>query len=71
MAPVIKIAALESPGVQVSDDGSGSGPLRGIGYSFKGRVLTVILEERGSRDRIISAWPSTRAERRLFMARGV
>jgi uncharacterized DUF497 family protein len=64
--------ALNSPDVQVDDDGSGRGRARGIGYSVRGRLLTaVVAEECGERDRIISAWKATREERRLYMARSV
>jgi hypothetical protein len=62
------VRALVFPGVQVFDDGSGEGRFRGIGYSSPERLLTVVFEPRGERDRIISARRSTRAERRLFMA---
>jgi uncharacterized DUF497 family protein len=60
--------ALEYPYRKTFDDGSRAGRLRGIGYATVDRLLTVVFEAGGERDRIISAWRSTRAERRLFMA---
>ena len=55
------------PQAAVLDDGSESGRLRAIGLSRQNRVLTVVFEGRGERDRIISAWKSTRKERRSLM----
>lgn len=55
---------LAHPQAAVFDDGSGKGRLKAIGTSHRGRVLTVIFEERGERDRIISARRSTPADRR-------
>jgi uncharacterized protein len=46
------------------DDG-GTGYLL-IGFSIRGRLLTVVHIERGERERIISAWRATDAETRLY-----
>ena len=37
-----------------------------IGYSLSQRLLLVVHMERGERTRIISAWPATQAERKLY-----
>jgi len=37
-----------------------------MGYSLAQRLLLVIYTERGERTRIISAWPATRSERKLY-----
>lgn len=61
---------LAHPGVAVFDDGSGEGVLKAVGVSLRGRLLTVVHVPRGERDRIISAWVSTREERKLYLTRG-
>jgi uncharacterized DUF497 family protein len=38
-----------------------------ISTSHRGRLLTVAFEVRGERERIVSAWKSTAAERRRYM----
>ena len=37
-----------------------------IGYSLAARLLIVIYTDRGPRIRVISAWPATRSERRMY-----
>ena len=37
-----------------------------IGYTFSQRLLLVVYTERGDRTRIISARPTTRAERKVY-----
>jgi uncharacterized DUF497 family protein len=59
--------ALAHPHCLVTDDGGGRGRLQGVGVSRLGRALTVVFEERGERDRIISARKATRQERRDYM----
>jgi uncharacterized DUF497 family protein len=61
---------LAHPGAAVFDDGRGEGRLVAVGLSYRERLLTVVHEPRGARDRIISAWRSTPQERRLYMTRG-
>ncbi len=61
---------LAHPGVAVFDDGSGGGRLKAIGFSRRGRLLTVVHVPRAARDRIVSAWPSTRAEQKLYRTPG-
>jgi len=58
------------PGAALFDDGSGVGRLKAVGMSALGRLLTVVIDPRGERERIISAWRSTREEHRLYMTRG-
>lgn len=48
------------------DDGSGTNRTVVIGTSLRERVLYVVHVQRGERDRIISARPSTGAERDVY-----
>jgi uncharacterized DUF497 family protein len=57
-------SVLDYPHTVVIPDGGGMGALRGIGFSRRGRMLTVVFEPRGERDHIISAWCSTPDEKR-------
>jgi uncharacterized DUF497 family protein len=58
--------ALQHPSCKVFRDNGNPERLKAIGYSFAGRLLTVVHEPRGERERIISAWKSTRAERKRY-----
>jgi hypothetical protein len=57
--------ALADPRTVLYDD---AGVLKAIGLSRRGRLLTVAHEARGERERIISAWLSTPAERRHWIS---
>jgi uncharacterized protein len=56
--------AFEDPNHAILDDGGDSYVL--IGFSLRGRLLTVVHVERGERERIISAWRATETERRVY-----
>lgn len=58
--------ALVDPFAVDIDDGSSVGRVLVIGLSTEGRLLSVICEPRGERERIISARRATRNERRLY-----
>jgi len=49
------------------EDPTAPGRYVGIGYSHRGRLLTVVHEVRGDRERVISAWKSSRAERKRYL----
>ena len=59
-------SVLDHPQTVDIPEGGGEGRLKWVGFSRQGRVLTVVFEPRGERDRIISAWPSTPEELRQF-----
>ncbi len=59
---------LAHPTVAVFDDGTGQGRFVAVGLSHRGRMLTVVYAVRGDRERIISAWKSTRADRKRYMS---
>lgn len=59
-------SALRHPDVKIIEDPTAEDRYVGIGYSRGGRLLTVVHEPRGERDRIISAWRSTRVERKRY-----
>jgi hypothetical protein len=59
-------SALADPKVVVLDDGSHSGRLLALGFALSGRLLAVIHEERGERDRIVSARPATRRDEQIY-----
>jgi uncharacterized DUF497 family protein len=61
---------LAHPQAAVFDDGSEAGRLKAVGMSRRGRVLTVVFEGRGERERIVSAWKATPEERRLALTGG-
>jgi uncharacterized protein len=56
--------AFEDPNHALIDDGGSRYLL--IGFSLRGRLLTVVHIERGERERIISAWRATEAETRTY-----
>lgn len=58
------------PSAVYLDDGSGTDRIMIIGTSLRERLLCVVHIERGTRDRIISARPATRAERDVYEAGG-
>lgn len=60
-------SALAHRDVKVVEDPTEEGRLVGIGYARSGRLLTVVHEVRGDHERIISAWRSTRAERKRYL----
>ena len=60
------ITAFEDKHHQIFDDGSRRDRFVLIGFSVSGHLLTVVHVERGERDRIISAWPATNFEQRLY-----
>jgi uncharacterized DUF497 family protein len=62
--------SLAHPQVAVFDDGGRAGRLKAVGVSRRGRVLTVVFEEAGERERILSAWKATPEERRSFVTGG-
>lgn len=59
--------ALAHRDVKIIEDPRAPGRCGGIGYSHRGRLLTVVHEARGERERIISAWKSTRTERKRYL----
>jgi hypothetical protein len=52
------------------DDGSGIGRMVVIGTSLRERLLCVVHVERGERDRLISARPTTAGERDVYGSGG-
>jgi uncharacterized DUF497 family protein len=60
---------LANPETKVLADPRHEGRFLAIGFSIHGqaRMLTVVFEARGERERIISAWRSTRTERKRYM----
>ena len=64
-------AALAHSNTAVFDDGNAAGRMKAVGLSWRGRILTVVFEARGERERIVSAWKSTPQERRLLMTGGM
>jgi uncharacterized DUF497 family protein len=60
-------SALAHRDVKIIEDPTAEGRFIGIGYSRTGRLLTVVHEERGAHERIISAWKATRAERKRYL----
>lgn len=58
--------AWEDPAHVVIIDGSGQDTFLLIGFTNRGRILTVVHVERGERDRIISAWQATENERKIY-----
>jgi uncharacterized protein len=61
--------SFEDPSHLILADGSGGARFVLIGFSIRGKLLTVVHVERGERDRIISAWRATVAETRLYEER--
>lgn len=61
---------LAHPQTAIFEDGGPDGRLKAVGMSVRGRVLTVVFEVRGERERIVSAWKATPQERRLYMSGG-
>ncbi len=53
--------------VKIIENPTAEGRFVAIGYSRRGRILTVVHEARGERERVISAWRSTRAERQRYL----
>lgn len=53
--------------MKIIEDPTTEGRYVAIGYSRRGRILTVVHEARGERERIISAWRSTREERKRYL----
>jgi uncharacterized protein len=60
-------SALDHRDAKVIEDPTAENRYVGIGYSHQGRLVTVVHEPRGERERIISAWRSTRAERKRYL----
>jgi uncharacterized DUF497 family protein len=56
--------AFEDPNHALLEDGGSRYLL--IGFSVRGRLLTVVHVERGERERIISAWRATETETRMY-----
>jgi hypothetical protein len=54
--------AFEDPRHVLVDDGAGNGGYVLIGFSLRGRLLTVVHVERGRRERIVSAWLASAKE---------
>jgi hypothetical protein len=63
------ITAFEDPRHVLVDDGAGNGGYVLIGFSLRGRLLTVVHVERGPRERIVSAWLASAKEERVYARR--
>jgi uncharacterized DUF497 family protein len=64
------VTVLDHPDVRTFEEGAVSGRYKSIGMSKRGRMLAVVHEERGERDRIVSAWSATKEELRQYLIGG-
>jgi uncharacterized DUF497 family protein len=60
------ITAFEDPRHLIVGDGAGLGEYLLIGFSLRGRLLTVVHVERGARERVVSAWRASAREERIY-----
>ena len=63
------ITAFEDPRHVLIDDGAGAGVYLLVGFSVRGRLLTVVHVERGARERIVSAWRASAKDERVYARR--